>query len=361
MAGRRRPPRPRGTSSDLAPVRAGDAYPSVSVVIPTRGGRARAIGRSLGTLLSDPATAEVIVVLDHEDAETEAMLREHARSDSRVHVERPPREVDPVLDREQLARDTGAELARGEVILALDDDVEPRPGLVTGHASRHFGQPDLVVVGYTPVRAREASREPEPASLLLSRGYERACAAFLEDPDNVLKGLWGGHLSMRKETWISASRNRRRVGAGYHVDQEFGLQLLAAGARGVFAPELEADHRHVGSAATVLQTARSSGFGQARLHGAHPQEVRDPERVLAEGSRLARPFLSVAHHRLAWLALTGAAGAVARAAHRCRLRRAEYVALLALQRLGFALGAREGAQPPGDSSPRLETPAQPLR
>jgi hypothetical protein len=35
---------------------------------------------------------------------------------------------------------------------------------------------------------------------------------------------------------------------------------------------------------------------------------------------------------------------VARTAHRCRLRRTEYVALLALQRLGFALGAREGAR-----------------
>jgi hypothetical protein len=340
---------------------AGDAYPSVSVVIPTRGGRARAIEHSLGTLLSDPATMEVIVVLDREDAETEAMLREHVRSDSRVRVERPTREVDPVLDREQLARDTGAELARGEVILALDDDVEPRPGLVTGHASRHLGQQDLVVLGYTPVRAADASRGPEPASLLVSKGYERDCASFQEDADNVLKRLWGGHLSMRKETWISASRNRGRVGAGYHVDQEFGLQLRAAGARGVFAPELEADHRHVGSAAMVLQTARSSGFGQARLHAAHPQEVADPERVLAEGSRLAVPFLWVAHHRLGWVALTSAAGAVARAAHWCRLRRTEYVALLAVQRLGFALGAREGAQAPAPSSPQLKTPAQPLR
>jgi hypothetical protein len=331
------------------------------VVIPTRGGRARTIEHSLGTLLSDPATIEVIVVLNREDAETEAMLREHARSDSRVRMERPPREPDPILDREQLARDTGAARARGEVILTLDDDLEPRPGLVTGHAWRHLGQEDLVVVGYTPLRAQDASRGPEPAALVLSSGYERECAAFLEDPDNVLKGLRGGHLSMRKETWISASSNRRRVGAAYHVDQEFGLQLRAAGARGVFARELEADHRHVGSAATVLQTARSSGFGQARLHGAHPQEVRDPERVLAEGSRLARPFVSAAHHRLAWLALTRAAGAVARAAHRCRLRRAEYVALLALHRLGFALGAREGAQPPTDSSPRLETPAEPFR
>lgn len=342
-------------------MKAGDAYPSVSVVIPTRGGRARVIEQSLGTLLSDPATMEVIVVLDREDAETEAMVRQHARRDSRVRVERPPREADPVLDREQLARDAGAELARGEVILALDDDVEPRPGLVTGHASRHLSQEHLVVLGYTPVRAPDASGEPEPASLVLSKGYERACAGFQEDPDNVLKGLWGGHISMRKETWISASRNRGRVGAGYHVDQEFGLHLRAAGARGVFARELEASHRHVGSAATVLQTARSSGFGQARLHAAHPQEVADPERVLAEGSRLAGPFLWVARRRLGGLALTCAAGAVARAARRCRLRRTEYVALLALQRLGFALGAREGARAPARSSPQLETPTQPLR
>src|SRR5215213_9581399 len=115
MAGRGRSPRARGDSSDLARVRAsGVTPPSVSVVIPTKGGRAHLIERSLGRLLADPATMEVIVVLDHEDPETETMIRDRARSDNRVRLERPPREPDPILDREQLARDTGAELACGE-------------------------------------------------------------------------------------------------------------------------------------------------------------------------------------------------------------------------------------------------------
>jgi hypothetical protein len=43
---------------------AGNAHPSVTVVIPTRGGRARSLKRALGTLLADPSTTEVIVVFD---------------------------------------------------------------------------------------------------------------------------------------------------------------------------------------------------------------------------------------------------------------------------------------------------------
>jgi hypothetical protein len=328
---------------------------SVSVVIPTKGGRAQLIERSLGRLLADPATTEVIVVLDHEDPDTEAMIRDVARSDNRVRLERPPREPDPILDREQLARDTGAELARGEVILALDDDVEPIPRLVTGHAMRHLGQRDLVVLGYYPVRALEPSQRPEPASVLASKGYERACARLQENADNVLKGLWGGNISLRKETWIRASRDRDPVGASYHVDQEFGLRLRDSGARGVFAPELEGAHHHTGSATTMLETARSSGFGQARLHAAYPHDVADPEQVLAESSRLARLLLRGSRYRIGWIVMTRTAEAAGRVAHRYRLRRTEYVALVALHRLGFARGVREGAR--SQLSAGLEEPA----
>jgi hypothetical protein len=337
----------------------GRTAPSVSVVIPTKGGRAELIERSLGRLLADPATKEVIVVLDHEDPETEAMIRDVARSNDRVRLERPPREPDPILDREQLARDTGAQLARGEVILALDDDIEPIPGLVTGHAMRHLGERNLVVLGHLPVRARDPSEAPEPASVLASKGYESARARLQEDADNVLKGLWGGNISLRKETWIRASRNRNPVGASYHVDQEFGLRLRESGARGVFAPELEGAHHHMGSATTMLETARSSGFGQARLHAAYPHDVADPDQVLVESSRLARVLLRGSRHRIGWVVLTRTAEAAARVARRCHLRRTEYVALLALHRLGFARGVREGSR--SQISAGLEEPADPPR
>jgi hypothetical protein len=105
----------------------------------------------------------------------------------------------------------------------------------------------------------------------------------------------------------------------------------------------------------MLETARSSGFGQARLHAAYPHDVANPEQVLVESSRLFRLLLRGSRHRIGWIVMTRAAEAAGRVAHRYRFRRTEYMALLALQRLGFARGVREGAR--SQLSPGLEEPA----
>src|SRR5437763_13991222 len=119
------------------------AMNGVSVVIPTAGGRADVLARSLRTILDDPATDEVVVVMDQVDALTEELLQRIVVSDSRLRLVAAPQGIRR-LDRGQANRDLGVREARGDLIVAIDDDVEAGPGLVGAHAERHARSERLV-------------------------------------------------------------------------------------------------------------------------------------------------------------------------------------------------------------------------
>src|SRR5947199_7203226 len=111
---------------------------TASVIVPTTG--SRPLGRVLGPLLDDEATAEVLVVLD-----TGAAV--HLDGDGRVRLVHLPEGQSG----ESAARQTGLEAAREDVVVFLDDDVIPGPGLVSGHAARHGAETHRLVLGYMPI------------------------------------------------------------------------------------------------------------------------------------------------------------------------------------------------------------------
>src|SRR6478736_6773068 len=97
------------------------AIASVSVVVPSVG-RERLAAVVAGAL-ADPATTEVVVV---------------------AGAGRGP----------AAARQDGITRACGDLIVLLDDDVVPGPGLVSAHRDVHAGRERLLAVGPMPV-ARE--------------------------------------------------------------------------------------------------------------------------------------------------------------------------------------------------------------
>src|SRR5262245_42854682 len=111
--------------------------PTVTVVIPTGGGRSRMIDRMLPVLLADPATAQVIVAFDRDDPNTRELIDSYARKDDRVRRIRTASTGTPKGNRGQSAREAAVRVAQQELILVLDDDLEPEEGLVSGHARRH--------------------------------------------------------------------------------------------------------------------------------------------------------------------------------------------------------------------------------
>jgi hypothetical protein len=312
--------------------------PTVTVVIPTGGGRARMIDRMLPVLLADPATTEVIIAFDRDEPETRQVVDSYSRSDDRVRRIQTASAEAPTGNRGQSAREAAVRVAEGELVLALDDDLEPEPGLVSGHARRHAGaEAESAVVGYAPVALDD--RRTGAAARLFAEAYERDCARFLADDRSILTGLWGGHLSLSRTRWMEMGNPA--VGLDYHDDREFGLRLLKAGVQGKFDRGLRAVHRYQRSRAELLRDAQSSGRAQARLHAAYPEFVQSPQRALDAARASGRPFVWLSRSAIGWHVITGFLLRTAEAFGAIGLSSADYVVTKLLWRVGFARGVRE--------------------
>ncbi|MEZ0077489.1 glycosyltransferase family 2 protein [Planotetraspora sp. GP83] len=107
----------------LAPVPRSWARPFVSVVVPARNEEGR-IGPCLSAILADRAAGEVIVV---DDQSSDGTAKLAAEMGARVVAGQPP--PDGWVGK-QWALHQGVEAASGEIIVTLDADTRPKPGLL---------------------------------------------------------------------------------------------------------------------------------------------------------------------------------------------------------------------------------------
>src|SRR4051812_36453688 len=246
---------------------------TVSVVMATYN-RRRLLPEVLDPLLADPAALEVVVVVDGCDDGSIEYLRERAEAEPRLR---------PLLIPNSgavAAQQAGVEAARGDIVLVIDDDVLAAPGLVSGHARHHAGEPDLVVVGYMPTERPAQRQAGSFTSELYHDVYEFRCRGWEADPDNVLKGLWGGNVSVSRAALLAHGGIGGRYVLPYHYDWELGLRLRAAGLRGRFDRSLAAQHLHERSYSAFRREARAQGRAMwliENLHAAQlgPEQIRD--------------------------------------------------------------------------------------
>jgi GT2 family glycosyltransferase len=254
---------PRGTEdSTPAPL-------TVSVVIPTIGREvlAESVGRALE---QDPL--EVLVVADRQPERVrEILATNRLDGDPRLRVvDGPARGAAP-------ARQAGLDQATGDIILFLDDDVVPDPGLVAGHRDAHAVAPDRVVVGYMPV-APELVRSSVTAAIY-SANYEAECAELDGQPELVLFGLWGGSVSMRRSDCLRAPQAVPTFDGLLLEDTELGLRCAQLGLAGVFDRRLTAVHRHDQSVETFLRNAARQMEGAGVLERQYPGLFKAPDQV----------------------------------------------------------------------------------
>jgi GT2 family glycosyltransferase len=117
--------------------------PAVTVVVPThrRTDSLLRVLEALGRQDVAAGTFEVVVVCDGLDDPSLAVLRDR-ESEAFVLRVVEQRNQGPAA-----ARNRGIQLARGDLIVFLDDDVVPSRGLIRAHMGAHRYARDLVVVG----------------------------------------------------------------------------------------------------------------------------------------------------------------------------------------------------------------------
>jgi glycosyltransferase involved in cell wall biosynthesis len=260
---------------------------SISVIVPTRN-RDRLLPELLEALASEPVE-EIVVVVNSSDDESRDVLARLAATEPRLkHLW--------INEASQFrALQAAAEEARGEILLMLDDDVIPKPGMVEGHSRHHVEADDLVVVGYMPVELPSRRRRREYPLYQYSRAYENTCAEYERDPTAILRSFWAGNVSIRRDNALRVGLSPSADLPGpytNHRDRDFGLRCQEAGLRGLFDRNLRATHKHQRPPAGYARSAKGSGYNRWVVHRLHADELGDlPEDCYQRGLRFPAGLL----------------------------------------------------------------------
>jgi GT2 family glycosyltransferase len=236
------------------------AVPSVSVITATRG-RPENLAQLVPIVLAEQSVWHYVVVVDGEDPETVALLTSLKDRFDRLVFAQVPRSG------QLRALELGITMTDAEVVLLLDDDVVPMPGLAGAHARAHANQTGLVLVGTMPVQL--PARRADIGTLLYASDYVSHCARMEEGLYGPLDHLWLGNVSMRRSDCLRIGLYSADFTASYHADQDLGFRLTEAGLVGRYDPSLAAVHRHRRTGRESLHDARRRGAGLAQLHEVH--------------------------------------------------------------------------------------------
>jgi serine acetyltransferase/GT2 family glycosyltransferase len=196
--------------------------PRLSVVIPTyeRPGRVAALLDLLAAQTLAPSTFEVIVVDDG------------SREDPRPQIERVERPFHLVAVRQEnagaaAARRRGAQLARGEILLFLDDDMIPAPALLEEHLKVHDTTPRAVVMGC--MRSSKKLAELSLFERFHAKKLEQFWAELRQTGRPPLGSeLASGNLSLRRDDYLAVGGFDPSLPRA--EDMELGIRLEKAGA-----------------------------------------------------------------------------------------------------------------------------------
>lgn len=279
---------------------------SISVVVPTYRRRASVV-RALTALARQdmPADAfEVIVSVDgSEDGTKEAIAALQAPYELRV-VEGPHRG-------RAAACNAALELAAGEVILILDDDMEPAPECLSRHRRHHAPGTALCVMGGVPVHV---DPNAPPAGRFMAWKF----ATHLEklaQPQHVfgLRDFYSGNTSIRRDVLVNVGLFDEAFTRYGNEDLELSLRLRGANVRLLYDPDalayqhyeknlvaLARDTFEKGTTAVLLTRSHPSAFDELQLasYNAHSLWWRALRAALIRATRayggVARAVLAVA-------------------------------------------------------------------
>lgn len=281
----------------------------LSVVIPThqRCERLRSVLLSLAAQTAPPGQVEVIAALDGSTDGSAAML-------DGLDVPYRLRRADGPQRGPGAARNRGAALAEGGVILFLDDDITAAPGLLAHHLrAHHAGDERTVCLGQVRTGPGQALSGWEA---YLSARYAEHYAK-LAAPGYRLD-FWdclSGNFSLSRALWAQSGGFDPDFVMSRHEDVEFSYRLAALGARFVYAPDALGYHHFSRSVEGGLRDAYGEGASAGylvekypalgdRLFGArlrrYPRGLRSAVRRMMRHPGGLRRFAGVSAALLRW-------------------------------------------------------------
>jgi GT2 family glycosyltransferase len=276
-----------------APQLSAAAAPAVSVVVPTWQRRASVLRlcAALAHQTLPPERYEVIVSVDGSEDGTREALSATMPPYALASLWQPNRGRAAALN-------AGIRVARGDLLVFLDDDMEPSPALLQAHLRAHEGGSLRGVMGAVPVRLDDAA---PPASRYIG-GKFNGHLENLRRPGYTLRltDFYSGNFSIRREVLQQAGGFDEDFRAYGNEDLELSLRLRAAGVTLVYEPAalavqhndkdfraLARDSLAEGRTAVQLARKHPEAFAQLKLgtFGEGPRSLRLLRAALLAGSR----------------------------------------------------------------------------
>lgn len=320
----------------------------VSVVIPTHQ-RREALRRALTSLALQIAPAdsyEVVVSIDGSTDGTREMLAALTAPYALLVADGPQRG-------RAAARNAALRLARGEIVILLDDDMEVVPEFVELHRRHHPPGSRLCVLGAVPVQLHDAS--PRAAHHIAANFGSHLTT--IARPGHVFgpRDFYSGNASMRADVLREVGGFDESFAVYGNEDVELSLRLRAAGVDVLYDGEALARQDYAKDLGGLARDTRAKGGSVVMLARMHPHDFGALRlSQLRDASRLwlvARSALLALTRR--WPAIATAIFNAARVAERLGLWR-QPLFYRALLDYAFWVGVDAALRDPGEDEVEVD-------
>jgi GT2 family glycosyltransferase len=188
--------------------------------------------------------------------------------------------------------------AASDIVLFLDDDVRPEPGLVTAHRAAHAEGATLLAAGRAIQPWEEGKVVPERGLFNFASPVPHEVASFI-----------GCNFSLpRRRAVALGGFDENFVRAAYHFEKEFAARWSSAGLPIRFLPTASIHHLKAGSGGTRRFGGHLTTLRPDHAVGAYYYVLRTWKGAASLAEFVRRPIASVAtRHHLRhpwWIPLT---------------------------------------------------------
>ena len=260
----------------------------VTVVIPTYN-RRDSIERALRALAHQtlaPETYEVIVSIDGSQDGTREMVTAFSVPYRLCSVWQPNQG-------RAAACNAGIRIAQGEVLVILDDDMEPAPDCLERHWRAHPIGSRFGIMGAVPMYCENT--DPPVAAFVAAKFNRHLDNLARSDHQLPLRDFYSGHFSIRRDVLLEVGLFDESFRIYGNEDLELSLRLMKSGVTLMYSSAALAHQHYSKDFAGLAQDNIAKGRTAVLLASKHPDALPDLQlSAYQQGSwrwRLARVCL----------------------------------------------------------------------
>ncbi len=240
--------------------------PHVSVVIPTYR-RQASVERALEALCRQtfPATQfEVVISIDGSEDGTRESVAAFAAPYALQGIWKPN-------SGRASARNTGIRAARGELVVLLDDDMEPVPHFLDAHVRAHLSGKRRCILGAVPV---EVGPESPPIVSFIAEKFSRHLEVLARPGHEIgIRDFYSNNFSIRREILFEVGLFDEGFKIYGNEDGELAIRLKAAGVQLAYDSEAVARQHYEKDFAALALDKVAQGRTSVACALRHPESI----------------------------------------------------------------------------------------